>query len=330
MNEFELIKTVTHGAPAQKDGLVRGVGDDCAVISGNETKDFLITTDALFEDVHFKREWISPRTLGRKALSVNISDIAAMGGKPLFYLVTIGIPKAFPLKEVEEIFEGMANSAFVHRTALIGGDTCSSANGLLISITVIGDIDKGKSIYRSGAKIGDSVYVTGILGHAALGLACLEKGIRSLEVREFIRKHDDPTPRVAIGQWLMSSTCVSSMIDISDGLVSDLNHIAEASNVEIKIFANQIPKVEEFAKAANRCSKDALTLALTGGEDYELAFTVSSYKKDLFEKMMKVVAPTFGHAVTKIGEVTAGNGVKIIDMHGANMHLTKGGYEHKF
>jgi thiamine-monophosphate kinase len=330
MNEFELIKLVTMSAPAQKEGLIRGVGDDCAVINGSGTKDFLVTTDALFENVHFKLEWISPRTLGRKALSVSISDIAAMGGRPLFYLVTIGIPKDFPLKDIEAIFEGMAQVATLHRMALIGGDTCSSLNGLFISITAIGDIDKGKSIYRNGAMIGDSVYVTGTLGHAALGLACLEKGIRNMEVREFIRKHDDPTPRVAIGQWLMSSTCVSSMIDISDGLVSDLNHIAESSNVEIKVFADQIPLAEAFARTANMNGKDALKLALTGGEDYELAFTVSSEKKDLFEKMIRVVSPTFGHAVIKIGEATAGNGVKIIDMHGANMHLTRGGYEHKF
>lgn len=330
MNEFELIKLVTHGAPASFDGLVCGVGDDCAVITGSGGKDYLVTTDALFEGVHFKREWISPKTLGRKALSVNISDISAMGGRPLYYLVTIGIQKNTPVKDVSSLFDGMAQVSSAFRMNLIGGDTCRSEKGLLLSITVVGEVDHPKCIFRNGAKQGDHVYVTGTLGGSALGLACLEKGLRGVESREYIKRHDDPTPRVSTGQWLSASTCVSSMIDISDGLAADLGHIAEASNVKIKIHADAIPLMPSFVADASRCQKDPHALALTGGEDYELAFTVSKDKASLFEKMLKVVLPTFNHPVTKIGEVVEGVGVTVIDMHGVHIPLQITGFEHKF
>ncbi len=329
MHEFELINKLTHGTPKSGHGFTKGVGDDCAVIEA-QGKDMLVTTDALFEGVHFKREWISPRTLGRKALSVNVSDIAAMGGRPLYYLVSVGIPKEFPLKDVEQAFEGMAQVAASFRMALIGGDTCASGQGLLLSLTAIGEIDKGKAIFRSGAAPGDSVFVTGTVGDSAVGLACLEKGIRNIEMREFIRKHDDPTPRVATGQWLAASSCVSSMIDISDGLAADIGHISEASGVGIRLFADLLPISKNFRSAAQACNKDPIVLALTGGEEYELAFTVAKHKLPLFEKMLSVVGPTFGHQVTKIGEVVEGSGVIVMDVHGTDVPIGTGGFEHKF
>lgn len=330
MNEFELIAQVIHGSPKSFGDLVHGVGDDCAVFRGKTGKDILVTTDGLFDGVHFKMEWTSPRTIGRKALSVNVSDIAAMGGKPLYYLVTIGIPEGFPRKDVEAIFEGMNQVASNFRMLLIGGDTCTSKNGLLLSITVIGEVDSNKAILRSGASPGDLVYITGTLGDSALGLSCLTKGLRDINVREYVRKHNDPTPRVAVGQWLSASTCVSSMIDLSDGLAKDLGHIGESSEIGIKIFADLLPLSNGFIQAASSVNKDPLILALTGGEDYELAFTVSKQKVDLFEKMLKVVAPTFGHGVTKIGEVVEEEGVKVIDVHGVDIPLSNAGFEHKF
>lgn len=330
MNEFELIKQISQSAPKTALGLIEGIGDDCAVIEGHNNRDYLITTDALFEDIHFRRDWISPKTLGRKTLSVNLSDIAAMGGRPLFYLVSIGIPKGMPRNEVGLIFEGMAQIASTYKVILIGGDTCASGGGILLSITVIGDVDHGRAITRSGAKPGDVVYVTGAIGGAALGLSFLEKGVRGLEAREFIKRHDDPIPRMATGQWLCASTCVSSMIDISDGLAQDLGHIAEASGTGIKIHTEALPLSENFIQAANACGKDPLKLALTGGEDYELAFTVAKDKLELFEKMLVVVAPTFEHTVTKIGEVCDGGGVQIVDMHGTDVPLPSGGFGHKW
>lgn len=330
MNEFELIEKITHGAPRSGEYLVCGAGDDCAVIKGANGKDFLVTTDALFEGVHFKREWTTPKTLGRKALSVNVSDICAMGGRAQYFLVSIGIPEDMPETEVESLFDGMAQSANSFRMSLIGGDTCKSAKGLLLSLTVIGECDTGKAIYRKGAKPGDAVYATGTFGDSALGLACLEKGIRNIHVRNFIKKHDDPTPRTAISQWLSESGCVSSMIDISDGLMADLNHIADASKVQIIIDAKNIPFSDGFIESAGLVGKDGITLALSGGEDYELAFTVHSAKRGLFEKMLNVVLPTFGHKVTKIGEVLQGEGVHAVDVHGTKLALANKGFEHKW
>lgn len=325
-----MIKLIAQSSPKTGPGLIEGIGDDCAIIEGCNGRDYLVTTDALFEGIHFRRDWISPKTLGRKALSVNLSDIAAMGGRPLFYLVNIGIPKGMPKNEIELIFEGMAQIASANKVVLIGGDTCASSGGILLTITVIGEADRAKAVTRSGAHSGDTVYVTGTLGNAALGLAFLEKGVRGLEAREFIKRHDDPTPRISTGQWLCASTCASSMIDISDGLAQDLGHIAEASGVGIKIYTEALPLSENFIQAANFCGKDSLKLALTGGEDYELAFTVAGDKLGLFEKMLAVVAPTFGHKVTKVGEVCEGSGVQIIDIHGADIGLSNGGFEHKW
>ena len=211
-----------------------------------------------------------------------------------------------------------------------GVNTCVSSSGLLLTLTVIGEAEQGKAIYRSGAKVGDAVYVTGTLGGSALGLACLEKGLRGLDTREYIKRHDDPTPRVTTGFWLAKSTCVSAMIDVSDGLVGDLNHIAQSSGVGIRIQTNCLPILERFIDDCGRCHKDPLLLALTGGEDYELVFTVEYDKINLFEKMLAVVAPTFGHVVTRIGEVIVGNGVEVIDIHGSKLPLPKEGFEHKF
>lgn len=330
MDEFELIGLVTRDLPVSGDGLVCGVGDDCAVITGSGSRDYLVTTDALFEGVHFRREWISPRALGRKALSVNISDIAAMGGRPLYYLVTIGIQKGTPLKDIESVFEGMRQVAANFRMNLIGGDTCSSERGLLLSLTVIGDVDRSRCVFRKGAGPGDQIYVTGTLGGSALGLSCLEKGLRGMDMREYLKKHEDPVPRVPAGQWLAASGCVSSMIDISDGLVADIGHIAESSGVGVKIYADAVPLSEGFVASAVRCHKDPRVLALTGGEDYELAFTVPANKAGLFEKMLKVVLPTFGHPVTKIGEVVEGEGVEVVDIHGASLSIPGSGFEHRF
>jgi thiamine-monophosphate kinase len=330
MHEFELIRKLSHGAPQDVFGLLKGIGDDCAVIEGSGGREYLITTDALFEGVHFRTEWISPRTLGRKALAVNISDVAAMGGRPLYYLVTIGIPKGYPARDVDSLFEGMAQMSHSFRLSLIGGDTCASQKGLLLSLTVIGDAQKGKRILRSGARPGDAIFVTGDLGGSALGLACLENGLRGMDVRAFLKKHDEPVPRVAAGQWLAASGCVTSMIDISDGLVADLGHLTEEGNVGVRIFANTVPLPEGIGDVASRCHKDPLTLALTGGEDYELAFTVAKDRLGLFEKMLKVVLPTFGHAVTRIGEVVQGEGVDVVDMYGASIPLAAQGFEHQW
>jgi thiamine-monophosphate kinase len=253
-----------------------------------------------------------------------------MGGRPLYYLVSVGIPEKFPVKDVELIFDGMAQVANDFRMSLIGGDTCRSLKGFLLSLTVIGEVDHAKCVYRKGASVGDAVYVTGTFGGSALGLACLEKNMRSLETREFIKLHDDPVPRVATGAWLSASTCVSAMIDVSDGLAQDLGHIAEESGVGMTIFADKVPVPAGFEAASARCGKDRLLLALGGGEDYELAFTVRGGKIELFEKMLKVMLPTFRHEVTRIGEVTDGAGIHVVDAKGDEIPLPVKGFEHRF
>lgn len=326
MHEFDLIKRITHGIPIQGEGLIHGVGDDCAVVEGN----WLVTVDGLLEDVHFKRRWTDWRLLGRKVLSVNISDVAAMGGRPIFFLVTIGIPEGTDEKSVMSIFDGIASVAASHKMTLIGGDTCQSKSGVVISITVLGQAGRN-IIYRRGAGEGDAIMVTGTIGDAAVGHALLEAGVRGLDAMPFIKKFSDPIPRVAAGQWLAASGCVSSMIDVSDGLIADLGHIAEASGVGIELDTNKLPLSNGYQEMARQAKKDPTILAITGGEDYELAFTVKKDKLGLFQKMLKTVGPTFGYEITQVGWITPKEkGFKILDVHGKEMKIARTGFEHKF
>lgn len=297
MTEQELINLLTSDVPRKTSGLSVGIGDDCAVIEG-EKYDLLVTTDSLFEGVHFNFEYTDDRLLGRKSLNVNLSDIAAMGGRSLFYTVSLGAAKDFPAARLEKLYKGMKEVADEADVVLAGGDTCASKSGLVISITVLGRAEKGKALLRSGARAGDAIYVSGTLGDSALGLACLKNGVKGELFEPFMRRYNDPSARLDVGAWLSSSGLVSSMIDISDGLLADLGHIAEMSNVGFKIDGSSVPLANGFREAAGEIGADPLELALTGGEDYELVFTVAGRDVEKFERQKS------GHFVTRIGSMT--------------------------
>lgn len=273
MTEFELIKKLTAKTPREARDLICGVGDDAAVIACSGEKNLLVTTDALIEGVHFRREWTDFETLGRKALAVNLSDIAAMGGMPRFYLVSIGLPLSSAASTAEKIYGGMNALADEHGAILIGGDTVASNLGVVISITAIGEVKQGRCLYRKGARAGDTIYVTGTLGGSALGLACLEKGIKDRGGKFFVQRHNNPSPRIKEGKEIVSEGKATSMIDISDGLVADLTHVADESGVGFRIDAGRLPMDENYTTLANELLLDPIKLALTGGEDYELLFT---------------------------------------------------------
>lgn len=315
MTEFELIKRLTAGAPQRAKGLIRGVGDDAAVIACDGKRDLLVTTDALLENIHFKREWTDLETLGRKALAVNLSDIAAMGGTPRFYLVSIGLAASSAASDAEKIYRGMNAVASEHGAILIGGDTVASGLGAVISVTVIGEAKHGRCLYRNGARPGDAVYVTGKLGGSALGLGCLLRGIDSEGARPFIRLHNDPSPRIAEAKKIASTGEASAMIDISDGLVQDLAHIAEESGVGFRIEAHCIPIDGECKRLAVELRLDPLKLALTGGEDYELLFTGPAGMENSW--------------ITCIGEIVADkNRRDVIGKNGDILKLDRTGFDH--
>jgi thiamine-monophosphate kinase len=282
MNEFELIARLTKDAPKTAPDLVRGVGDDCAVIAGPEGKDWLVTQDGLMEGIHFRREWTDMASLGRKALAVNLSDIAAMGGRPRFYAVTLGLPADLRAKCAEQIFAGMHELASEFGVGLIGGDTVRSASGLALSIT------------------GDVVYLTGTAGSAALGLACLHKGDSEEESAPFVNRHKDPEPRVKAGELLGECGMVTSMIDVSDGVMADLGHIAGCSGVGFRIELIRIPVDDSFRALARKIGANPAELAISGGEDYELLFTVRPAHAEEFEKK---VLPGLGVGAARIGVI---------------------------
>ncbi|MFH1831140.1 MAG: thiamine-phosphate kinase [Pseudomonadota bacterium] len=327
MNEFELIAKITKYAPKRGEDLRCGVGDDCAVIAGPGNKDWLVTQDALIEGVHFRREWTDMATLGRKTLSVNLSDIAAMGGMPRFYLVSLGMPKDLKSKCAEQIYAGMHERAQEYGAGLIGGDTVRSLAGLVLSITVIGEIPKGGGLFRCGARAGDAIFVTGIVGGAALGLSCLNAGISDGDAACFINRHKDPKPRVAAGKILAESKMVSAMIDVSDGVFADLGHIADASGVGFRIQLADLPVDEGFRSLARKIGADPSELAVAGGEDYELLFTSRPGFVDKLES--KTFAKFKGLCATRIGVIAREKDKReVIDADGKFFVPAVGGFDH--
>lgn len=327
MSEFDLIARMVEGAPHAAVDLPCGVGDDCAVIAGPEGREWLVTTDALVEGVHFRREWMALADVGRKALAVNISDIAAMGGTPRFYLVAVGLPSGEADDTARALYEGLHDAARRQGMVLIGGDTVASPAGVMIAITAIGDIPCGRAIFRSGACPGDAVYVSGVLGGAALGLACLERDCCDERAGPFIRRHCLPFPRVAMGRYAAECGMVTAMIDISDGLLADLGHIAEASGVGFEIDAPCVPRECGCEALALELGQDPWHLALSGGEDYELCFTVGARHAAEFERRQRAVCPDM--SVARIGTMVADRCARSVrGSNGRTLSVDATGYDH--
>lgn len=306
--------------------VLAGIGEDCAVIKMDEKTIMLATTDMLVEGVHFKLDTISPYQLGRKALSVNLSDIAAMGGWPTYAFLSMGLKGSTAVEFIDEIVRGFDSIAQKYEVSLVGGDTISSPCGLIINVFVLGKGEPGRVVYRSGAKPGDIVYVTGFLGDAAAGLEILNRGINvSSDIRDcLIKAHLDPVPPLEIGSFLAKSGIVHAMIDISDGIASDMWHICEESGVGARISKELIPISEACDKLADILETSTLKWALSGGEDYRLLFTVSKRHKAELERLIRT---KFGQDIFRIGEITEGNSVYLVDGE-REENISSGGFDH--
>lgn len=270
IGEFGFIDRIAKFLPRSAD-VIEGIGDDCAVLkAGKET--LLVTVDLSVEDVHFRRGKSSPEDIGWKAVAVSLSDIAAMGGYPRFVLASIAAPPDTEVAYLEALYHGMADAAAFGGAVIVGGDTSRSNQGIVIDTISIGSAHEGRYVLRSGAKPDDVLIVTGYPGRSAAGLHAQEHGI---DAPELLRTHQRPTPRLKEGQWLSTFPGVHAMIDVSDGLLQDTGHIGERSGVGIEIDRAYTPVDPLLAGFCAIHGLDARELALTGGEDYELAVAVS-------------------------------------------------------
>jgi thiamine-monophosphate kinase len=295
-----------------KASLVAGIGDDCAVLRLNANRDLLVTTDFSLEGVHFRRDWHPASAVGHKCLARGLSDIAATGGEPLAVFLSLALPEKLEQVWVDGFLKGLLKLAKAFRVSLAGGDTAQSLSGVLADVTVIGSVPEGKAVLRSGAQPGDRIYVTGALGGAAAALKMLLSK-QKVDPRKFAR-HFYPEPRVAIGKFLREKSIPSSMIDISDGLSTDLSHICEESGVGAEIWSDKIPRAEMGVGPVD------VNLALHGGEEYELLFTAS--------RLTKVPSRIAGVTVTCIGEIERIRSIFISDENGSRSLLRAGGWEH--
>jgi len=296
LGEFGLIHRLSSRLKFRAPDSVLGIGDDCAVYPVKPGAYEVISTDALVEDVHFKLSTTTPEALGRKALSVSLSDIAAMGGTPKRVLVTLGIPKKISVAFLDKLYSGFNEICNHYKVELAGGDTVSSPKCFFINVSVIGE---AKRVFtRQGANPGDLIFVTGTLGDSSLGLKLLDKKGNHKFLKD---RHLDPTPRVhEAGILARSKINITSMIDISDGLVQDLYHICKASKVGARIYEDQLPQSPEFSRFCKANSIAPLPHLLNGGEDYELLFTLpADGVKNLNRHFLKAKL-----LVTQIGEIT--------------------------
>jgi len=272
IGEFGLIERIRARFPAP-DG-VTGIGDDCAVLTQHNGLDTLVSTDMLVEGTHFLRDDIEPFDLGWKSAAVNLSDIAASGGRPTGTFLSLALPAGLSGEWVDAFLDGYAEISGRFDVPLLGGDTTASPQRICINVTVLGECPVGRAVLRSGAMVDDLICVTGPLGDSAAGLKAILAGVpRDADVQTLIARHYRPVPRIEEGQQLRLNLGVHAMMDISDGLGSDLNHILEASDVDAEIDPEALPLSIALKHVCARQGWDPMELAVSGGEDYELLFT---------------------------------------------------------
>ncbi len=331
IGEFGLINHITKDINLKHSNTLKGVGDDAAVIDYGEIC-AVVTTDLLIEGIHFNLIYTPLKHLGYKAVVVNLSDVYAMNAIPKQIIVSIAISKKFAIEHVEEIYEGIKLACENYNIDLIGGDTSSSLTGLAISITAIGEAQKEDIVYRNTAKKNDILCVTGNLGSAYMGLQLLEREKElfnndpnfkpSLEGYDYILQRQlKPEARKEIIEFFKDlGIKPTSMIDISDGLSSEIKHICEKSDVGCKIFQDKIPIDENASNMANEFNMEPLTAALNGGEDYELLFTINV--NDLEKVQNNPLIHPIGHIADK------DHGAVLITSSGKSIHLQAQGWIH--
>ncbi|HXH70022.1 MAG TPA: thiamine-phosphate kinase [Pyrinomonadaceae bacterium] len=330
MNEFEFIEKLKNKSSTFRNPQFSsrvGIGDDCAVLPKDAKTDSVTTADLLVEDIDFRLSWSKPEFTGHKALAVSLSDVAAMGAKPVWAMLSIGVPASvWKTDFVEKFYDGWFRLAKKFQVELVGGDISKTPDKIVIDSIVAGEVKKNKAVLRSGAKVGDLIFVTGNLGGAAAGLKLLEKGFSydsadKLWHRNLLLKQLQPFPQVFGGLFLSENDLATAMIDLSDGLSSDLAHLCRASSVGARIYADKIPFHKNLCSIA-KSFEEKIDYALNGGEDFELLFTVNPKKNFKAESTLK------NCSFFCIGETTANAGIIELSVENEVKILQPKGFRH--
>lgn len=328
LGEFALIarlqQRLHNTTPLQ---IVRGIGDDCAVLRPSAGMDLLLTTDTQEEGVHFRRDWATPQDIGWRCLAVNVSDIAAMGGSPLGAVIALSVPASLEVTFVESLYDGLQELATAYDCPIIGGNVSRASEHMAVTITVLGEVPYNRGVYRSGAQVGDDIWVTGDLGGAKAGLQALlhPEALTGLTTAAVLKRYRRPCPRLREAQYLRQHGVLHSLIDISDGLSSDLAHICAESGVGAQLEAACLPIAPEVRQVAHALQVDPLTFALHGGEDFELCLTAPA---GCLASLQPLFAAQFQCPLVRVGTVKPAQGVTLRLVDGTEQPLRAQGYDH--
>ncbi len=295
--------------------ILRGIGDDGAVVDLNGTP-LVFVQDAMVEHVHFELAFVDAYYVGKKSVYVNVSDLLSMGAEPLYFLVTLGVPNHVSYKEIEELYEGMKKAAGEFGLSLLGGDTTATREELVIDVSMVGRLVTGEYLGRNKARTGDLIAVTGLLGESAYGLSLLKKGTVARGNSRFVERYRSPKPPYALWRELVNSGITIAMMDISDGLLIDLERMMEQSRKAAEIRLESIPMPAFFRRDGKE------ELALSGGEDYQFLFTFPKEKLPIFKALKEKRLP-----LSIIGEIVRGKGVRLFS-HGVEVQPGSRGYQH--
>ncbi len=327
LGEFGLINLFSRQVSSPSARVIKGIGDDTAVLQPEQGNLLLMTTDMLVEDVHFSFRYCPSRSVGWKALAVNISDIAAMGGLPSSATVAIGIPPQTEVALVEELYRGLVECAAVYETDIVGGDTVKSPHGLIINVSLLGRVEPDRVIYRSGARPGDVLMVTGPLGSSAAGFYALSTDwlpVSCETAGKVTQVHLYPSPKVTEGRILSGSGHITAMNDISDGLASEVLEICQASGTGCELDADSVPYAPAVAEICKGAGASPLEWALYGGEDFELVFTVRPEGVAYVKSALKDA----GCSPAVVGRIVPPESGCSFLQNNRRLVLTPGGYDH--
>ncbi|MFZ1202364.1 MAG: thiamine-phosphate kinase [Desulfobacterales bacterium] len=327
IGEFGFIDRIRRGCLIRPAGIIRAIGDDAAVFRSEGQLLNLVTTDLLIERIHFLREAVDPASLGHKALAVNLSDIAAMGGTARNAFVGLAVPPDVTLDFLDDLFGGMKHLAATHAVNILGGDTTGSDRDLVISLTVTGTVAESEVLFRDGARVGDVIFSSGCLGDSRAGLHLILNGIAADTpyLKTLLDAHLRPRPLVNEGRFLATRGGVHAAVDVSDGLSSDLAHIVRLSRVGARLYLDHLPLSPALQQFCCRQGIDAAEYALTGGEDYTLLFTADPSMADA---LAREYFAAFGQSLHRIGEITDSGRIEWIDGNGRSRLIVATGWNH--